>query len=128
MQRIYTISDLAEEFGVTTRTLRFYEDRKLVSPTRRGSRRLYSQRDRTRLKLILRGKRLGFELSEISEIISMYEAKPGERGQLETLMGRIAQRRDELLRKRRDLDVTLAELDAVETGCRKRLKEMMSDE
>ena len=82
MREFYTISDLAKEFDVTTRTIRFYEDQNLISPLREGTRRLFRARDRTRLKLILRGKRLGFTLAEISEILDMYDAAPGEVRQL----------------------------------------------
>ena len=117
----YTITDLTREFDVTTRTLRFYEQQGLINPLRRGRTRLYRPTDRTRLKLILRGKRLGFSLSEIREIVDMYDAPPGERGQLDLLIARIAERRAELLAKRRDIDLTLADLDDVETGCRERL-------
>lgn len=106
---------------MTTRTLRFYEQQGLIDPLRRGRTRLYRPADRTRLKLILRGKRLGFSLSEIREIVDMYDAPPGERGQLDLLMARIAERRAELEAKRRDIDLTLADLDDVETGCRERL-------
>ncbi|MCT8974463.1 MerR family transcriptional regulator [Microbaculum marinisediminis] len=121
MRAHYTITDLTREFDVTTRTLRFYEQQGLIDPLRRGRTRLYRPADRTRLKLILRGKRLGFSLSEIREIVDMYDAPPGERGQLDLLMARIAERRAELEAKRRDIDLTLADLDDVETGCRERL-------
>ncbi len=106
---------------MTTRTLRFYEQQGLIDPLRRGRTRLYSAADRTRLKLILRGKRLGFSLSEIREIVDMYDAPPGERGQLNLLIARIAERRGELLQKRSDIDASLADLDEVEKGCRERL-------
>ena len=124
MQRLYTITQLTQEFGVTTRTLRFYEAQGLLSPQRRGRQRLYSQADRTRLKLILRGKRLGFSLSEISEIITMYGKAPGEAGQLRVMMEKIGARRAELQGKRRDIELTLKELDEVETGCRQRMAEL----
>ena len=80
MQRYYTITQLTQEFDITTRTLRFYEAQGLVSPTRRGRQRLYTPGDRTRIKLILRGKRLGFSLNEIKEMIEMYGSAPGETG------------------------------------------------
>ena len=80
MKSVFSIGLLAREFDVTTRTIRFYEDQGLLSPRRRGQTRLFDQRDRTRLKLILRGKRLGFSLSEINEIVDMYDAPPGETG------------------------------------------------
>ncbi len=97
MQRYYTITQLTQEFDITTRTLRFYEAQGLVSPTRRGRQRLYTPGDRTRIKLILRGKRLGFSLNEIKEMIEMYGSAPGETGQLRLLLDRIAARRAELL-------------------------------
>ncbi|MTH96342.1 MerR family DNA-binding transcriptional regulator [Roseibium sp. RKSG952] len=124
MQRLYTITHLTQEFGVTTRTLRFYEAQGLVAPQRRGRQRLYTPADRTRVKLILRGKRLGFSLAEIKELIEMYGKAPGEGGQLHMLMDKIAERRKELCEKRRDIELTLQELDEVEAGCRDRLREL----
>lgn len=118
---LLTITELTRELGVTTRTLRFYEQQGLISPIRRGRTRLYRAADRTRLMLVLRGKRLGFSLAEIREIIDMYGAAPGEIGQLERLLARIAERRAELEQKKRDIEQTLAELDSVEDGCRQRL-------
>ena len=120
-RRLYTITDLTREFGVTTRTLRFYEDEGLIEPLRRGRQRLYPPSERTRLKLVLRGKRLGFSLAEIAEIVGMYRAKPGEAGQLRLLIGKLDARRAELLAKKRDIETTLAEFDEVEEGCRMRL-------
>lgn len=129
MQPYYTITQLTQEFGVTTRTLRFYEAEGFLKPTRRGRQRLYKPGDRTRLKLILRGKRLGFTLAEIRDIITMYDKSPGEAGQLQLLLQRIEGRRAELMAKRHDIDLTLAELDEVERGARARLGELgpMSD-
>ncbi len=127
MQPYYTISQLTQEFGITTRTLRFYEAEGLVKPVRRGRQRLFRPGDRTRLKLILRGKRLGFSLAEIRDIITMYDKAPGEAGQIGLLMRRIEGRRAELLEKRRDIDLTLADLDAVAAGCLQRLAELGLD-
>jgi DNA-binding transcriptional MerR regulator len=110
---------------VTTRTLRFYEQQGLIAPIRRGRTRLYRAADRTRLMLVLRGKRLGFTLAEIREIVDMYGAAPGEVGQLQLLLARIAERRAELEQKKRDIEQTLAELDSVEDGCRHRLNTIM---
>jgi DNA-binding transcriptional MerR regulator len=124
MQRYYTITQLTQEFDITTRTLRFYEAQGLVSPTRRGRQRLYTPGDRTRIKLILRGKRLGFSLNEIKEMIEMYGSAPGETGQLRLLLDRIAARRAELLEKQRDIELTLVELDAVEAGAKARMVEL----
>lgn len=124
MQRLYTITQLTQEFDITTRTLRFYEAQGLLAPQRRGRQRLYSPADRTRLKLILRGKRLGFSLAEISEIIDMYGKAPGEAGQLRVLMRTIANRRAELLEKRRDIELSLKDLEDVEDGCLARMAEL----
>ena len=121
---LYAIGQLARELGVTTRTIRFYEDEGLIAPARRGGQRVYGPRERTRLKLVLRGRRLGFPLSEIAEIINLYDAAPGESGQLETLIARIEERRAELLAKRRDIETSLADLKAVEARCRDRLAEI----
>lgn len=114
----WTIAELAAEFGVTHRTIRWYEDRGLVTPERRGTQRIFHPRDRVRLALVLRGKRLGFPLEEIRRIIDMYDEQPGERGQLEYLLEQVAQRRAELEQRRRDIDAVLAELDEVERRCR----------
>jgi len=122
--RYATITQVTREFDVTTRTLRFYEAEGMLTPLRRGRSRLYSQRERTRLKLILRGKRLGLSLAEIREIIDMYDAEPGEEGQLSLLVAKIADRRAELRQKQRDIELTLDELDQVEERCRDRLKQL----
>lgn len=124
MARRYAISDLAAEFSVTPRTIRFYEDEGLLAPERRGRARVYHPRDRIRLMLILRGKRLGFTLAEIREIIDMYDAEPGERGQLDLLRRKIADRRAALERKAEDIRVTLLELEAADARCRARLGEL----
>ena len=115
--RTWSITDLAEEFGVTLRTIRFYEDRGLISPERRGTARVFHARDRVRLALILRGKRLGFSLGEIATIVDMYDAEPGESGQLRYLLEQIDVRRTELEQRRKDIDETLAELAEVERRC-----------
>ena len=117
----WTIAELAEEYGVTLRTIRHYEDVGLLSPERRGTSRVFRQRDRIRLELILRGRRLGFSLDEIARIVNMYDEQPGELGQLEYLLDQIAVRRAELEQRRRDIDETLSELDLVERRCREDL-------
>jgi DNA-binding transcriptional MerR regulator len=119
--RTWTIAELADEFDVTHRTIRFYEDRGLLTPERIGTRRVYHPRDRVRLALVLRGKRLGFDLGEISRIVDMYDQEPGEEGQLRYLLEQIERRRAELEQRRRDIEVTLAELDDVERRCREAL-------
>jgi DNA-binding transcriptional MerR regulator len=124
--RPWTIAEVAERFGVTHRTVRFYEDQGLIRPERRGTQRLFHPRDRVRLALVLRGKRLGFDLAEIRKIVDMYEQEPGEVGQLRYLLDQIAHRRAELEQRRRDIEVTLAELDDVERRCRAALAEQLS--
>ena len=114
----WSIAELAAEYDVTLRTIRFYEDRGLLTPERRGTTRVYHPRDRVRLALILRGKRLGFSLDEIAKIVDMYDAEPGEEGQLVYLLDQITHRRTELEQRRRDIDETLEELAEVETRCR----------
>src|SRR5882757_4893883 len=106
----YGIAELARELDVTTRTIRFYEAEGLIAPKRQGQRRVFTPRDRVRLKLILRGKRLGFSLSEIREIIDLYDRAPGEVGQLRFFVGKIRERRAELERQRGDIADTLHEL------------------
>ena len=106
---------------MTTRAIRFYEDEGLLEPGRSGRRRVYSVRDRVRLKLLLRGKRLGLSLSEIGDIITMYDSEPGEAGQLHYFINKISARRTALKQQRDDIDVTLNELDAIEKQCRKTL-------
>lgn len=123
-KRSYTISEMMALFDVTARTLRFYEQEGLLEPTRDGQHRLYPLRERTRLKLILRGKRLGFSLVEIADILGMYESAPGESGQLEHLIERIAERRAQLEQKLSDITAVLSDLDRVEAGCRLRLGEL----
>ena len=120
----YGIADLAQEFDITTRTIRYYEDQGMLSPRRRGQTRVYAPRDRTRLRLILRGKRLGFSLSEVAEIIQLYDTEPGEGGQLEFFIDKIRERRASLEQQREDIDVTIEELDAVEQRCRDRLAQL----
>ena len=117
----YSISDLAQEFNLTTRAIRFYEDEGLLQPGRNGRRRVYSVRDRVRLKLILRGKRLGFSLSDVRDIIEMYDLDAGETGQLRYFLDQIRERREALEQQRSDIDLTLKELDEIESQCQGRL-------
>lgn len=114
MEQEYSISALAQEFGMTPRALRFYEDRGLVCPRRDGQRRIYTARDRVRIMLVLRGKRLGFSLREIQEILDLYDTDRGEIEQLQHLLSRMGERRAALLRQRADIDLTLTEIDALE--------------
>ena len=118
----YSISDLAQEFALTTRAIRFYEDEGLLSPVRRGQTRVYGDRERTRIKLILRGKRLGLALSEIRELFDIYAATGNERPQLAKFLQMLADRRAMLLQQREDIDAVLVEIGALERDCRRRLK------
>ena len=117
MSDVYSIGDLSREFGVTTRTIRFYEDQGLLTPTREGQNRIYQARDRVRLKLILRGKRLGFSLKEINKLIALYDAPEGEAGQLRSFIEKIRARREELLSQKDDIEQVLGELDSLERRC-----------
>ncbi|KAB0676558.1 MerR family transcriptional regulator [Aureimonas leprariae] len=108
---VYRIGDLAKEFGVTLRTLRFYEDRGLLSPQRRGTTRLYSRRDRKRLRLVLLGKALGFSLTEARQMIDIYSQPNGKRRQVEVALERFAQQREVLLGQRREVDRSLEAMD-----------------
>ncbi|MFW5475014.1 MerR family transcriptional regulator [Knoellia sp. CPCC 206450] len=120
-EQTWTIREVAEEFGVTHRTVRHYEELGLITPERRGTTRVYRRRDRTRLGLILRGKRLGFPLDEIRTIIDLYDAPRGRRSQLEYVLGQIDERRSDLEQRRRDLDDALTELARFEERCREDL-------
>jgi len=118
----YSISELAREFEVTPRAIRFYEDQGLISPRRAGTRRIYTPRDRTRLKLTLRGKRLGLTLSEIRELIDMYEPGRDERPQLERFLAVLESHRASLLQQRADIEAQLSEIQTFEKRVRKQLK------
>jgi DNA-binding transcriptional MerR regulator len=115
--RTWTITELAREFGVTARTLRFYEEHGLLAPERRGMQRIFHTGDQVRLELVLRGKRLGFPLEEIKKIVGMYHADAGEAGQLRYLLEQVAIRRSELEQRRSDIERTLAEIDDLERRC-----------
>lgn len=121
MTTVYTITDLAKEFDVTTRAIRHYEDEGLLNPQREGTNRLFSNRDRVRLKLALRGKRLGFSLAEIRELFDLYDHGRDERAQLEALLIKLERHRSELEQRREDLDVMLSEITFFETQCRRQL-------
>jgi DNA-binding transcriptional MerR regulator len=120
----YGIGELADEFGVTTRTIRFYEEKGLLKPRRQGTRRVYGSSDRTRLRLILRGKRLGLSLDESAEIIGMYGSTGNNRRQLERLIEKIGEKRSDLERQQQDLESMLGELAAAELNCRRALREL----
>ncbi len=117
MNETYSIGDLSREFEVTTRTIRHYEDLGLLAPKREGQSRIYASRDRVHLKLILRGRRLGFSLKEIGELLELYDAPNGEASQLKRFVAKMRARRKALLEQREDIDRVLEELDALEKRC-----------
>ena len=118
----FSISELAREFDITPRAIRFYEDQGLLAPKRDGQRRIYTPRDRTRLKLTLRGKRLGLTLSEIRELIDMYEPGRDERPQLERFLAVLEAHKASLLQQRQDIEAQLSEIQSFEKKVRARLK------
>jgi DNA-binding transcriptional MerR regulator len=118
----FSISDLAREFDVTPRAIRFYEDQGLLAPRRDGQRRIYTPRDRTRLKLTLRGKRLGLTLSEIRELIDMYDPGRDQRPQLERFLSVLEAHKVSLLQQRADIEAQLSEIQAFEKKVRKQLR------
>ena len=117
----YSISDLAHEFDVTLRAIRFYEDEGLLTPRREGSRRIYSKRDYVRLKLVLRGKRLGLSLAQVREMFDLYDSAKDERPQLEKFLAALGVRREQLERQRTEIDEELAEIRAFELQSKKLL-------
>ncbi|WP_206954873.1 MerR family transcriptional regulator [Trinickia acidisoli] len=126
MTQHFTITELAREFDVTPRAIRFYEDQGLLSPRREGAnglRRVYAGRDRTRLKLTLRGKRLGFTLSEIRDLLDLYESPTDTVPQLHAFLAMIAEHRQVLERQLEDLTATLEDLAQYEAQCRSMLAE-----
>ena len=120
--RLYTIGELAGEYDVTTRAIRFYESKGLIAPARRGIARSYTRRDRARLRLILRGKNLGFSLEEIAQYLKLYDADPAQITQTQMLLARIERAIDDLQVKRGDLDRTLKELKEIRSQCGEHLK------
>ncbi|RUO21298.1 MerR family transcriptional regulator [Aliidiomarina iranensis] len=122
-QDFFSIGDLAKEFDITTRSIRFYEDQGLMSPERRGQTRIYTQKDRVRLKLILRGKRLGFTLAETKTLFDMYDRDGSSVNQLQTMLRLIDDKKLALRQQLEDIKVVLHELTAVESGCLAELSE-----
>jgi len=110
---LYSVTDLAENLGITPRTLRFYEDKGLLTPRRAGNTRVYNHRDRGRMILILRGKRLGFSLGEIREWLDLYDTDPGQVEQMRALVGKAAERLAALRQQREDIDATITELEDI---------------
>lgn len=124
----YSISELAAEFGITPRTIRHYEEQGLISPQRDGLQRVYTKRDRTRLKLSLRGKRLGLSLTEIRELIDMYDNQPDESSQLQRVINVLRARRAVLEQQREDIEEVLGEINDFEQQCQQILDERGADE
>jgi DNA-binding transcriptional MerR regulator len=120
----WTIAQVADEFAITHRTIRHYEELDLISPERRGTARVYHRRDRTRLNLILRGKRLGFPLEQIRTIIDLYDQPRGQLSQLSFVLEQIHHRRGDLERRRRDIEDALTELDQFERRCQRDLRQL----
>jgi DNA-binding transcriptional MerR regulator len=117
-QPTYTITELATEFDITPRAIRFYEDMGLLEPGRKGRNRVYTPRDRTRLKLTLRGKRLGLALQEIKQLVDMYDSQASAAPQLRAFLTILGQHRQQLEQQRHDIEVTLAEIQQHEKRCR----------
>lgn len=128
MAETYTISELSEQFDVTPRTIRFYEDKKLLSPNRQGTRRIYRNRDRIRLKLILCAKRLGFTLTEIRETFNLYDSKSGEPAQMEYVLNVIASHRAILKQRQNDITDVLDEMSFVEHRILKKMAILQSEQ
>jgi DNA-binding transcriptional MerR regulator len=126
--RSYTITELAQEFDITPRAIRFYEDVGLLEPSRAGRNRVYTHRDRTRLKLTLRGKRLGFSLTEILQLVTMYDTPADTRPQLEAFAAALAKHRQQLEQQLEDLQVTLAELGQHESRCQRLLADRRAED
>jgi DNA-binding transcriptional MerR regulator len=125
-QTSYSISDLSKEFDITTRSIRFYEDQGLLKPKRRGQTRIYSLKDRVRLKLILRGKRLGFSLAETRRLFELYDADKSSTSQLNTMLALVEEKKEALQQQMDDIKVVLMELNSAEQQCRAALTEQRS--
>ena len=122
MQETYSISELGKEFGISTRAIRFYEDKQLLCPARDGQRRIYSRADRTRLQLLLRGKRLGWPLEEIKTVLDMYESgDQGELLQLEYTCRKIEESMQQLRQQQKDINASLADLRQIQDRCKTRI-------
>jgi DNA-binding transcriptional MerR regulator len=124
--RTYSIGELAEEFGVTSRALRLYEEEGLLDPLRDGTRRIYDERDRVRLRLILRGKRLGWSLAEIRESFDLYDSDQGEEAQLDRMLEKLAQRRELLLAQKKDVEHALDEVERLAADAEAALRDIQT--
>ena len=125
MSNTYSISDLSRLLDVTPRTIRFYEEQGMVAPTRRGQERVYSGRDMVAMKLILRGKRIGFSLAECRELIELYDPSSGNHVQLNSMLAKIAERREQLEQQLLDIEQMKLELDTAEERCTQALAHTM---
>lgn len=123
-QASYSIGDLSKEFDITTRSIRFYEDQGLISPTRKGQTRIYTQRDKVRLKLILRGKRLGFSLAETGRLFELYDSDKSSAKQLSSIMELISLKKNVLKQQLEDINATLVELNDLEDSCQNTLSQL----
>jgi DNA-binding transcriptional MerR regulator len=124
--KTYTIGELAEEFGITSRALRLYEEERLLDPQREGTRRIYNERNRVRLRLILRGKRLGWSLSEIRESFDLYDSSLGEEAQLLLMLEKLTQRRDSLKEQKKDIANALRDLERIAVDAEQALQDIQS--
>ncbi|MDV6326630.1 MerR family DNA-binding transcriptional regulator [Idiomarina sp. Sol25] len=122
----YTIGELAKEFDITTRSIRFYEDEGLLSPRRQGQQRIYTNKDRVRLKLILRGKRLGFSLAETGRLFELYDADNSSAAQLEKVLELVSEKKHSLKQQMEDINVLLTELSGLEQRCQDELENIQS--
>ena len=122
-RQFYSIGEMCDAFDVTPRALRFYEDEKLISPERRGTARLYTDRDRGRLTWILRGKRVGFSLADIRELLDLYDVGDHQRTQMATTLDRCRERISALQRQKQDIDATIEELDSFCADLNNRLQQ-----
>lgn len=124
-ERTYSIGELSKEFDITPRSIRFYEEQGLLCPTRNGQNRIYSNKDRVRLKLILRGKRLGFSLAETKTLFDLYDSNQNSIAQLEEMLRMTSTKRHVMLQQMDDIKMLMSELNEVESRCREELAELM---
>lgn len=124
----YTIGELSKEYDITPRSIRFYEEQGLLTPERTGQNRVYCNKDRVRLKLILRGKRLGFSLAEVKNLFELYDSSPNSARQLKAMLAMTEQKRAVLLQQLEDIQMLMNELDEVEARCREELTELTRGE
>jgi DNA-binding transcriptional MerR regulator len=124
--KTYSIGELAAEFGITSRALRLYEEERLLDPRREGTRRIYNERNRVRLRLILRGKRLGWSLSEIRESFDLYDSSLGEEAQLLLMLDKLKKRRDSLMEQQKDIDNALQDLQRITADAEQALQVIQS--